>query len=288
VHDVFPIAPARHNSNASLWSRPKGCLRHFGHFRHFRHFFMRRFFVDEILSAQGSFAITGAEAKHITKVLRMGPGERIVLLDKVGARLQAVIKEASRHRVLVNLERPLPAPAPSPVHITLCQALLKSHPMDLLMEKTSELGVDRVLPYIAERTVVKVDGDTAHGKVRHWKEIAQSAAKQSDRAMPAEIGPLYPFDKMLAVLSKESALKILLWEQEGITSLKDLLRSKSPAPRVLAIVGPEGGFTEREVKEAGEAGFVSVSLGCRILRAETAAISLVTILQYEWGDLGLH
>jgi 16S rRNA (uracil1498-N3)-methyltransferase len=248
---------------------------------------MRRFFVDEIPGTQGSFAITGAEAKHITRVLRMGPGERIVLLDKVGARFQAVIKEVSRQHVLVNLERPLPAPAPSPVHITLCQALLKSHRMDLLVEKTSELGVDRILPYLAERTVVKVYGDKAHGKIRHWQEIAQSAAKQSDRALPAEIGPLYPFDEMLAVLSKESALKILLWEQEGIRSLKDLLCSNSPAPRVLAMVGPEGGFTEREVKEAGEAGFVSVSLGCRILRAETAAISLVTIIQFEWGDLGL-
>lgn len=249
---------------------------------------MRRFFIDEILSSQGSLAITGAEAKHIARVLRMGPGEHIVLLDKAGGRFQAVIQEIDRHQVLVTLEKAIPAPAPSPVHITLCQALLKSHPMDLVVEKTSELGVNRVLPYLAERTVVKVDRDKNHGKVRHWQEIAQSAAKQSDRAMPAEIGPLYPFKEMLALLRKEPALKILLWEQEATRSLKDLLRTNSPASRVLALVGPEGGFTEREVKEAGEAGFVSVSLGRRILRAETAAISLVTIIQHEWGDLGLH
>ena len=251
-------------------------------------FLMRRFFIDENLSSQGSFAITGAEAKHIARVLRMGPGERIVLLDKAGRRFQAVIKEVNRYQVIVDLERPVPGPAPSFVHMTLCQALLKSHHMDLVVEKTSELGVDRILPYLAERTVVKVDGDRTHGKVRHWQEIAQSAAKQSDRAMPAEIGPLSSFDEMLSLLGKESALKILLWEQEEVRSLKDLLRSIPPAPRVLAVVGPEGGFTEHEVKEAGKAGFVSVSLGCRILRAETAAISLVTIIQYEWGDLSLH
>jgi 16S rRNA (uracil1498-N3)-methyltransferase len=249
---------------------------------------MRRFFIDEILGSQGSFAITGAEAKHIARVLRMGPGERLVLLDKVGGRFQAVIEGVNRHQVLVYIERAVPAPAPSSVHITLCQALLKSHPMDLVVEKTSELGVDRVLPYLAERTVVKVDHDKSHGKVRHWQEIAQSAAKQSDRAKPAEIGPLCPFNEMLAFLRKEPALKILLWEQEATRSLKDLLRSNSPASRVLAMVGPEGGFTDREVKEAGEAGFVSVSLGGRILRAETAAISLVTLIQYEWGDLSLH
>jgi 16S rRNA (uracil1498-N3)-methyltransferase len=246
---------------------------------------MRRFFVDEIPSTQGSFSITGAEAKHMARVLRLGPGERVVFLDRKGARFQAVIKEVSHHHVLVNLEKPLPSPAPSPVHITLCQALLKSQHMDLLVEKTSELGVDRVLPYISERTVVKVDGNKVHTKLRHWQEIAQSAAKQSDRAMPAGIGPLYLYDELLAVLGKESALKIILWEQEGIRSLKDHLRSNSPEPRVLAMVGPEGGFTELEVMKALEAGFVSVSLGSRILRAETAAISLVTIIQYEWGDL---
>jgi len=246
---------------------------------------MRRFFIDEILKSQGSFAITGAEAKHIAKVLRMGPGEHIALLDKAGKRFQALIEKADRHQVLVTLERPLPAPASSPVHITLCQALLKSHAMDLVVEKTSELGVDRVLPYLAERTVVKVDPDKGHDKGRRWQEIAQSAAKQSDRPKPAEIRPLCTFKELLALLREESALKILLWEQEATRSLRDLLRSSSPASRVVAMVGPEGGFTEREVKEAGEAGFASLSLGARILRAETASISLVTIIQYEWGDL---
>lgn len=224
----------------------------------------------------------------MTRVLRMGPGERFVLFDRKGTRFEAVIEEISRRHVLVRLENPLPAPAPSPVHMTLCQALLKSQHMDFIVEKTSELGVDRILPYVSERTVVRVDGDKARSKLRHWEEIARSAAKQSDRALPAEVGPVYSFSELLAALSKESALRILLWEQEGTRSLKPFFRSISPAPKVLAVVGPEGGFSAREVREAGEAGFVSVSLGYRILRAETAAISLVTIIQYEWGDLSLH
>jgi 16S rRNA (uracil1498-N3)-methyltransferase len=249
---------------------------------------MRRFFIDEIISTQETLSITGAEAKHIARVLRMGPGERIVLLDKEGGRYQAVIKAVDRHQVLVTLERAIPAPSPSSVHITLCQALLKSHPMDLVVEKSSELGVDRILPYIAERTVVKVDRDRSHGKVRRWQEIAQSAAKQSDRAIPADIRPLCTFEELLSTLREEPALKILLWEQEIARSLRDLLRSGSPASRVVAMVGPEGGFTEREVEEAVEAGFVPVSLGRRILRSETAAITLVTLLQYEFGDLSLR
>ena len=182
----------------------------------------------------------------MARVLRLGPGERVVFLDRKGARFQAVIKEVSHHHVLVNLEKPLPSPAPSPVHITLCQALLKSQHMDLLVEKTSELGVDRVLPYISERTVVKVDGNKVHTKLRHWQEIAQSAAKQSDRAMPAGIGPLYLYDELLAVLGKESALKIILWEQEGIRSLKDHLRSNSRGTQ-----GPRLGRTGRRLYRTG-------------------------------------
>lgn len=249
---------------------------------------MRRFFIDEIISTQETLSITGAEAKHIARVLRMGPGEHIVLLDREGKRFQAVIEKVDRHQVLVSLESAIPSPAMSPVHITLCQALLKSHPMDLVMEKTSELGVDRVLPYLAERTVVKVDRDKGADKARHWLEIAQSAAKQSNRAMPAEISPPCSFSELLSLFRREPALKILLWEQEGTRNLKDLLRSGSPASRVVAMVGPEGGFTEREVRDAVEAGFVSVSLGNRILRSETAAITLVTLIQYEYGDLSLR
>ncbi|MGE5839287.1 MAG: 16S rRNA (uracil(1498)-N(3))-methyltransferase [Deltaproteobacteria bacterium] len=248
---------------------------------------MRRFFVDEILGTQGSVTITGAEARHIATVLRMGPGDRIVILDKRGNRFLTVIKELSRRHVLLDLERPLPAPDPSPLYITLCQALLKSNPMDLLIEKTSELGVDRILPYVAERSVVKVGGGKSRIKVRRWQEIAQSAAKQADRARPAEILPPQSFDEMMEGLGNEQAMRILLWEQEGVRSLKGLLRSGSAAPGILALVGPEGGFTEREVMGATEAGFVPVSLGRRILRAETAAITLVAILQYEWGDLSL-
>lgn len=247
---------------------------------------MRRFFIDQIPGRPGPFEITGAEAKHIARVLRMGPGECFILFDRKGTRFEAVIQEVSRRHVLVRLQKPLPAPAPSPLHLTLCQALLKSQHMDFIIEKSSELGVDRILPYVSERTVVRVEGDRAGSKLRRWKEIARSAAKQSDRALPAELGPICSFSELLAVLSQEPALKILLWEQEGIRSLKSFLRSLSPEPKVAALVGPEGGFSRHEVKEAGEAGFVSVSLGDRILRAETAAISLVTILQYEWGDLG--
>jgi 16S rRNA (uracil1498-N3)-methyltransferase len=187
---------------------------------------------------------------------------------------------------MVNLERPLPSPPPSPVEITLCQALLRSHSMDLIIQKTSELGVDRVLPFVSERTIVKPDEEAFANKLRHWREIALSATKQSGRLKPADIGPFSTFSELMALWREEEIMKIALWEDESVHNLKSLLRSTRPSRRAVGLIGPEGGFSNEEIEEAREAGFVSASLGHRILRSETAAVTLVALLQYEWGDLG--
>jgi 16S rRNA (uracil1498-N3)-methyltransferase len=248
---------------------------------------LRRFFVEEIEDRNGSFTITGSEAKHIIRVLRMGRGDRFILMDGKGTRFQATIESAGRREVLVALEKPLAQPTPSPIEITLCQAFLKSRAMDYVIEKTSELGVNRVLPFSSERTVVRLNKERFANKKERWHEIAHSAAKQSDRKTPVEIGPLSSFEELVAKCRGENALKILLWEEEGATDLKGLLKASPPVKRFIGIVGPEGGFSQEEVRAAGEAGFVSVSLGQRVLRAETAAIAMVAIAQYEWGDLSL-
>lgn len=249
---------------------------------------MRRFFVEEIKDTDGPFAIKGSEARHMTRVLRMGRGDRVILLDSLGNRFQAVIESASHHEVLVTLQKRLPKPPPPPVEITLCQALLKSKAMDYMMEKTSELGVSRIFPFYSERTVYRLNEGRFTQKARHWKEIAKSAAKQSDRWAPAELGPLTSFEDMVGIFSREEAARVILWEEEGAKDLKGLLKgTPPPAGKFIGLVGPEGGFAKGEMDVAREAGFIPVSLGRRILRAETAAITLVAIAQYEWGDLSL-
>ena len=248
---------------------------------------MRRFFVEEIEDKDGSFTITGSEAKHMTRVLRMGPGDRFILMDGKGARFQAVIESAGRRELLVALEKPLAQPPSSPIEITLCQALLKSRAMDYVIEKTSELGVHRVLPFSSERTVVRLNKERFAKKRLRWREIAHGAAKQSDRKAPVELGPLSSFEELVGRCRAENALKVILWEEEGATDLKGVLRGSPTVKKFIGIVGPEGGFSQEEVQAAGEAGFVSVSLGQRVLRAETAAITMVAIIQYEWGDLSL-
>ena len=123
-------------------------------------------------------------------------------------------------------------------------------------------------------------------KLRHWREIALSATKQSGRLKPADIGPLSTFSQLMDLWRGEEIMKIVLWEDESVENLKSLLRSTRPPRKAVGMIGPEGGFSNEEIEEAREAGFVSASLGQRILRAETAAVTLVALLQYEWGDLG--
>ncbi len=248
---------------------------------------MRRFFAEEIKSRDGSCSITGREAKHISKVLRMGPGDRFILMDRKGARFLARIESAGSKEVLVTLERPLPKPPPSPVEIILCQAMLKPGAMDYLIQKTSELGVDLISPFFSERTAVSLERQRLSNKMRHWREIAQSSAKQSDRGIPAEIGPALKFRELPAKWKSDDALKVILWEEEGSKDLKGLLKDRLPTPKFIGVIGPEGGFSNEEIEFARDAGFVSASLGNRVLRSETAAITMVAIVQYEWGDLGL-
>ncbi len=249
---------------------------------------MRRFFVEEINSKGGALTITGPEAKHITKVLRMGPGDRFILMDSSGSRYQALIVSAASAHVSVLIEKHLPKPPPSPVEITLCQALLKSRPMDYLIQKTSELGINFIIPFSSERTVVKIQKNRYSNKIKHWMEIARNSAKQSDRDSPAKIYAPYTFKELIAECKGQDALKVVLWEEEQAEDLKGLLRTFSQVKKYIGIVGPEGGFGSEEIAATREAGFIPVSLGNRILRAETAAIVMVAIVQYEWGDLSFR
>lgn len=261
---------------------------------------MRRFFIEKIKAEKGFCTIKGSEAKHIHRVLRMGRGDRLILMDTKGNHFRAVIESADRREVKVTLEEPLPTPPPSPVKTTLFQSILKSQPMDYLIQKTSELGVDLIIPFFSERTVVRPDKEGYRARVRHWREVARSAAKQSGRITPTNIYPLNSFQDLANHRAEENALRVILWEGEDSRSLKSVLRSspmerengivesKCPYDEFIGMVGPEGGFSRGEMELAAKEGFISVSLGHRILRAETAAITMVALVQYEWGDLSLE
>jgi len=250
---------------------------------------MRRFFVERIeADADGLCVISGSEARHILKVLRMTKGDRFILMDGTGDRYDSIVEAVEGSSVRVKLVSPLKAPTLPDFQITLCQAVIKPSPMDYLIEKTSELGVTRIRPFVSERSVVKINDESASNKLRRWREIAISAAKQSDRNTPAEMLQPTTFAEILKDLKTTDCLKVILWEKEDSKDLKAILRTSDPGIQFIGIVGPEGGFSAEEVKAAIGAGCIPVSLGKRILRAETAAITLAAIAQYEWGDLSIR
>jgi 16S rRNA (uracil1498-N3)-methyltransferase len=249
---------------------------------------LRRFFIEDIGEKDGYCLITKGEATHMTKVLRMEKGDRLILMDGRGDRFEAEIKSTAHREVRVRLIRSLPKPAPPPVEINLYQALLKSKAMDYLIEKTSELGVSRVIPFYSDRTVIKLDEKRILNKERHWSEIAKSVSKQSGRLTPSTISRPISFQDLISKGKIEEGLKVVLWEQEDSKDFKEVLRLYAAQSSFMGIIGPEGGFTNKEIEELRDSGFITVTLGERILRAETAAITLVALVQYEWGDLGVQ
>ena len=248
---------------------------------------MKRFFIEKIVEKDGVCVISGNEAKHIARVMRMEIGDQFILMDNHGNRFQVRIESIQCREIRVTLEKKLPKPKSSPLEITLCQAVIKPRPMDYVIQKTSELGVDRIRFFSSKRTVVQWNESHIIKKMTRWNEIAKSATKQSDRIKPAEIKGVFSFPDLIEKLKQEKALKLIMWEDEQSKDIKQVLKNNSQATSIIGIVGPEGGFTKEEVKIAENTGFISISLGYRILRAETAAISMVTIFQYELGDLSV-
>jgi len=249
---------------------------------------LRRFFVEKIIPGTDVLSITGKEARHILNVLRMKKGETLILMDGKGQLFEATIETLHYKEVKVRITKTIPPLPPSPVKISLAQALIKTHPMDYLIQKVTELGISSIHPFYSERTVIQLKSVHLKNKMDRWVEIMKSACKQCGRANLPDLNTPSPFEEIIKNKPDKKALKILLWEDEDKVDLKKLLRFMNPEPHVFAIVGPEGGFTPNEANLAKDAGFHIVSLGKRILRAETAAVSLISIIQYEWGDLNLE
>jgi 16S rRNA (uracil1498-N3)-methyltransferase len=168
------------------------------------------------------------------------------------------------------------------LEIVLLQALPEKERMELIIQKTTELGVSRIIPFKSKRSISLEEREAKQKKAHRWQDIALKATQQSRRALIPRVEAYRSFEEALASCTEEG-LRILLWERQG-KPLKEVLGSFS-FQRVYGMVGPEGGFTQEEVEAARRMGFLPVKLGQRILRTETAAIILVALLQYAWGDL---
>ena len=247
---------------------------------------MRYFYVNQLLTLNQSTVLTGPEANHIQRVLRLRAGQTIGLFDSNGTAYTARIQSCRRDEVTVNVIDVQPASAESPTEITILQAYLKDRKMDRLVRHLTEVGITRWIPLWTRRCIPKPRPERIAGRVQRWKSISREAMKQSKRGHSMEIHTPIAFTDAMDLVTGYD-LKFVFWERETrpLDSLKPE-HNGSAKLKVAALLGPEGGFTDSEMAQAQTAGFESVSLGPRILRAETAAIGAAVLLQYVFGDLG--
>jgi len=247
---------------------------------------MARFYVSRSSITGDIITISGNDVSHIKNVLRLVPGEEIVVCDGHSTDYAAVIETIGKNAVISKIISISKNLNESPVVINLFQGLPKSDKMDYIVQKCTELGVSRIFPVMTNRTVIKIN---SHGdekkKLERWRRISLEASKQSSRGLVPVVEDLISFDNAIEKAMDISDLAILAYENEKKGKLKDLLKD-SEAKNISVFIGPEGGFETDEVKAAEKLGIVPFKMGPRILRTETAGLAVLSAVMYELGDIG--
>jgi 16S rRNA (uracil1498-N3)-methyltransferase len=246
---------------------------------------VRRFFVQPKDVHAQELCLAGAEAAHLIRVLRLGPGAHIRAFDGNGREYAAVVERLEAERVLCHIVQQVSIQPTMTVPIILGQGLPKADKFEWVIQKTTELGVTEIVPLVTERVVPQIPKGRMAAKQARWEKIAREACKQCGRAMMPQVWPPTPLEMFFSTF-QDTDLKLVLWEGEQTRHLRTVLAACARAASVALVIGPEGGLTPREVAQGESSGFLPVGLGERILRTETASLVAVTLLQYRFGDLG--
>jgi 16S rRNA (uracil1498-N3)-methyltransferase len=239
---------------------------------------MLRIYLSNIHRVNNQISITADKARYLASILRCREGDALVIFNGAGDCFKTKISKVGKKEVIADVLEKFPCNPESPVNIILVQSLLKGEKMDLVMQKTTELGVREIVPVVTERSQLR---ETR--KVIRWQKIAEEASRQSGRTVITVVHEPVSFQDIFT----GNDLKGFIFYEEGGERFSDAVSSFIPHPSsLLIVIGPEGGFTKEEVELAKENGIVAASLGKRILRAETAAIAAVTLAQYVLGDMG--
>ncbi|GHO94271.1 ribosomal RNA small subunit methyltransferase E [Reticulibacter mediterranei] len=243
---------------------------------------MHRFFIPPSHSLQPSETLTLPDklAHQVRDVLRLAIGEALILLDNSGDEIICSVMKSSRAGVEVTIQERRAGQRESAVQIILCQGLLKSARFELILEKGTELGVTAFVPTLCRRSMAGLE-DAGPSKLQRWQRILQEATEQCGRSRVPTLSPIRPLMHTLNDIPSD-ALALMPWEEEHGVNLRTTLQEQSPKPQTIVLfIGPEGGLMAEEVALAKRHGVQSVSLGPRILRAETAAIAAIANVMYE-------
>ena len=223
--------------------------------------------------------LTGDEARHASQILRLKFGDTITVFNGIGHRASAEIRSISRERVALELGEILQSRPPQPA-ITLAQAIPKGKNMDLIVQKSVELGIAAIQPLVSRFTVVQ----PGEGKSEKWRRNALEACKQCGQDTLPEIAEPLTFDRWIEKQADAPGLKIIASLAPGAISLREVLKNHLSTTRATLLVGPEGDFSPTETTASLNAGFIPISLGTIILRVETATFFGLSALRYEFGD----
>ena len=239
---------------------------------------MYHFFVKPEQISGDRAVITGPDVNHIGNVLRMKPGEKVLLSAGEDWEYLCEIGEITKEEVRLTVNEENRDVRELPARITLWQGLPKSDKMELIIQKAVELGAARIVPVETKRCIVKLDPKKAENRVRRWQTIAESAAKQSGRHRIPEVGMPVPFREALKEAAADDVRLIPYELAEGMDATRKIIEEIPEGSRISVFIGPEGGFEETEIREAEALGFRPVTLGKRILRTETAGLVILSFL----------
>ena len=245
---------------------------------------MYRFFVDssQINICEKSVIIQGSDVNHIRNVLRMKPGEELnVSNGQDGKEYRCAVDSFEEDRVICRLRFVKEDNVELPSRVYLFQALPKADKMELIIQKAVELGAYRIIPVAAKRCVVKLDEKKAASRTARWQTIARSAAKQSKRGVIPEVAEVISFDQAVR-LAADMDVKLIPYElAEGMGKTREIIDSLREGQDIALFIGPEGGFEESEIQLALDSGIIPVTLGRRILRTETAGMTVLSWIMYR-------
>ncbi len=244
---------------------------------------LRRFYLPVEQRSLPEPFLEGDEARHLLKVLRLGLGDPVVLFDGTGWEGLARITRVEGKKVYFSIHKQHFLPHDSPLKISLALPLIRTQLLEWVLQKGTELGVSVFIPYYSAFSGAKATRQDWGGKRVRWDRIIAGAGKQCGRnRLPLLENPA-SFDRVLA--TGETGLRLIPYEEENAYTFRNLADNTPKVEEVLVCIGPEGGFSPEEIRRARQNHFLPLSLGPRVLRSETAALAMVTLLQFTWGDL---
>ena len=247
---------------------------------------MHRFFISDENLCGENVVLKGKQAHQIRNVLRMRPGDHVIVLDNHSAEYEVELELMSKSQITGHVIEKREATGEPTVQITLYQSLVKQDKFEWVLQKCTEVGVKRFVPLITQRTVIQDPGDISSKKLSRWRSIITEAAEQSGRGLIPELSRAISLEKAIGNLAGFGCCLIASRQTEGSGVRSALRRSDKGASTTIALlIGPEGGFTEEEMKHSRATGIVPISLGRRILRTETAAVVAASLILYELNEM---